>query len=92
MLPALFKALSDGTRREILYLLRNGAMKAGSISEELKIAPNKLTYHLNILREADLVLEYRVKNYVYYEQNITLLDEVVLWLENLKKKRWNDEE
>ncbi|TGY88731.1 ArsR family transcriptional regulator [Petralouisia muris] len=87
MLPALFKALSDETRREILCLLQNGAMNAGSISEELKIAPNKLTYHLNLLKEADLILEYKVKNYVYYEQNITLLDEAIIWLENLKQKR-----
>lgn len=86
MYPVLFKALSDETRRDILMLLKNGAMSAGNLAKELKIAPTKLTYHLSILKEADLIIEYKIKNFVYFEQNITLLDEAILWLNKVKRE------
>ena len=86
MFPVLFKALSDEKRRDILVLLKNGPMSAGSLAKELNIAPTKLTYHLNILKEADLIIEYKVKNFVYFEQNTTLLDEAILWLSKVKRE------
>ncbi len=77
----LFKVLSDRKRREILVMLRKGRMSAGEIAEALQITPAALSYHLRLLKSADLVMEYKYKNYVYYEINTTVLQELILWVE-----------
>ncbi len=75
-----FKALSDPLRREILLMLRNNSMIAGDIAEKLNISPASLSYHLNILKKSDLIIESKEKNYVFYELNTTLFDELIIWL------------
>lgn len=75
-----FKALSDLNRREILMMLKNGKLTAGEISEKLNMSPAALSYHLNQLKKADLVIEYKHKNFIYYDLNTTLFDELVIWL------------
>ena len=77
----LFKVLSDRKRREILVMLRNGRMSAGEIAEALQITPAALSYHLRLLKSADLVMEYRQGNFVYYEINTSVLQELILWVE-----------
>ena len=77
----LFKVLSDRQRRDILVMLRKGRMSAGEIAEALQITPAALSYHLRLLKSADLVMEYKYKNYVYYEINTTVLQELILWVE-----------
>ena len=77
----LFKVLSDRQRRDILVMLRKGRMSAGEIAEALQITPAALSYHLRLLKSADLVMEYRQGNYVYYEINTTVLQELILWVE-----------
>ena len=77
----LFKVLSDEQRREILVMLKKGRMSAGEIAEELGVTPAALSYHLKLLKEADLVLEYKEKNYIFYEINITVLQEIILWVD-----------
>ena len=77
----LFKVLSDRQRREILVMLRNGRMSAGEIAEALQITPAALSYHLRLLKSADLVMEYRQGNFVYYEINTSVLQELILWVE-----------
>ncbi len=75
----IFKVLSDSQRREILVMLRSGRMSAGEIAERLSVTPAALSYHLRLLRGADLVMEYREKNFIYYEINTTVFDEIILW-------------
>lgn len=76
----IFKVLSDEQRRQILQLLKEGRMSAGEIAEKLSVTPAALSYHLRIIKSADLVIEYKSKNYVYYEINTSVLDELILWV------------
>ena len=76
----IFKVLSDAQRRDILVMLKNGRMNAGEIADALKITPAALSYHLKLLKEADLVMEYKQKNFVYYEINATVFQELILWI------------
>ena len=76
----IFKVLSDAQRREILVMLKNGRMNAGEIADALKITPAALSYHLKLLKEADLIMEYKQKNFVYYEINATVFQELILWI------------
>ena len=62
----IFKVLADSQRRDILTMLKNGRLNAGEIAEELQITPAALSYHLKLLKSADLVSEYKEKNFVYY--------------------------
>ena len=75
-----FKALSDPVRREILILLKAGSMAA------------TISYHLKILKKSGLVYETKEKNYIYYSLNISVVEEVMLWLAELKGESEDDEE
>ena len=83
----VFKVLSDGIRREILEMLRDGRMSAGEIAEKLGVTPAALSYHLKLLREADMVVEYKQKNFIYYEINLGVFEDIVLWIESLGGKK-----
>ena len=69
----IFKVLSDKQRRDILEMLKDGRMSAGEIAERLGVTPAALSYHLKLLKNADLVMEYKSKNFIYYEINTTVL-------------------
>ena len=86
-----FKALSDPARREILQLLKNGKLSAGEISSHFDMTGATISYHLSVLKKADLVWETKVKNYVFYELNTTVVEEVLLWLTELTGGNKNDE-
>ena len=90
-LQKTFKALSDPVRREILQLLKTGKLSAGEIGSHFDMTGATISYHLGILKKADLVWETKVKNYVYYELNTTVVDEILLWLTDLKGGGGNDE-
>ena len=62
-------------------------MNAGEIAEKLGVTPAALSYHLKLLKDAELVMEYKNKNFVYYEINTTVFDELILWVEQLGGKR-----
>jgi len=79
-----FKALSDPARRQILELLKKGPLSAGDIASHFEMTGATISYHLKILKQADLVFESREKNYIYYQLNATILEEIMLWLSNLK--------
>lgn len=81
-----FKALSDPIRREILMLLRNGRMSAGAIGEHFNVSGATVSYHLNLLKKAGLIEETKNKNYIYYELNTSVVEEIMLWLSNLKEE------
>lgn len=86
-----FKALSDPVRREILQLLKNGKLSAGEIGSHFDMTGATISYHLSVLKKADLVWETKVKNYVFYELNTTVVEEVLLWLTELTGGNKNDE-
>ena len=79
-----FKALSDPARREMLLLLRGGRLSAGEIGSHFDMTGATVSYHLGVLKKADLVFETREKNYIYYELNTSVVEEVMLWLSQLK--------
>ena len=77
---SILKVLADEQRREILRMLKDGRLSAGEIAERLSVTPAALSYHLRLLKSADLVIEYKSKNFVYYEINTTVLQELILWV------------
>jgi DNA-binding transcriptional ArsR family regulator len=79
-----FKALSDPVRREILMLLKEGRMSAGEIGSHFDMTGATISYHLNILKKAELVFEQREKNFIFYELNTSVLEELMLWISDLK--------
>lgn len=79
-----FKALSDPVRRDILVLLKKGSLSAGEIGSHFDMTGATISYHLNILKKADLIFENRQKNFIYYELNVSVVEEVMLWLAELK--------
>ena len=86
-----FKALSDPVRREILQLLKNGRMSAGEIGSHFDITGATISYHLSVLKKADLVTEMKEKNFVYHELNTSVVEEIMLWLSELKGGNDHDE-
>jgi len=76
----IFKVLSDQQRRDILVLLKDGRRNAGEIAEYFNITPAALSYHLKLLKAADLVMEYKMKNFVYYEINTSVFADLILWV------------
>ena len=82
-----FKALSDPTRREILHLLRDGAKTAGEIGSHFDMTGATVSHHLSVLREAGLISDDRRGKYIYYELNLSVLDEITGWIAGLKGDR-----
>ncbi len=79
-----FKALSDPARREILMLLKKQKMSAGDIGSHFDMTGASISYHLSILKKAGLVFEEKNKNFIYYELNTSVIEDVMLWLSDLK--------
>ena len=86
-----FKALSDPVRRQILELLKQKPLSAGEIGSHFDMTGATISYHLKILKQADLIFERREKNYIYYQLNTTVLEEIMLWISDLKGGRSNVE-
>ena len=84
------KALSDPIRREILNLLKNGRMSAGDIVERFEVTGASISRHLSVLKDADLIRDTREGNYIYYELNASVLEEILLWIADLKGEDKND--
>lgn len=79
-----FKALSDPVRRDILTLLKDGRMSAGDIASHFDMTGATISYHLKLLKQAELVYETREKNFIYYDLNTSVVEEVMLWLSDLR--------
>ena len=79
-----FKALSDPARREILLMLREGKMSAGDIASNFDMTGATVSYHLSVLKKADLVYETKQKNFVFYELNTSVFEEIMLWFAQFK--------
>lgn len=83
--PETFKALSDPIRREILVMLKDKKMSAGDISANFDMSQATISYHLSILKKAELIIESKYKNFIYYEVNISVFEEVMLWFSQFKQ-------
>ena len=78
------KALADPTRREILNLLKKGKLSAGEITDHFDITAAAISRHLSVLKEADLIDDTREGKYIFYELNASVLEEIMLWITDLK--------
>lgn len=83
-LQQTLKALADPVRREILNMLKNGKMSAGEITEKFSISFAAVSRHLSVLKDADLIRDERVGKFIFYELNVSVLEETVLWIATLK--------
>lgn len=78
--PETFKALSDPVRREILTMLKEGRKSAGEISSHFDMTGATVSYHLSQLKKAGLVYEEREKNFIFYSLNISVFEEIMMWV------------
>lgn len=83
-IPEILAALADDNRRKILTKLKEGRITSGALAEAVGMTPQALSYHLKKLKEAELIYEARQKNFIYYELDLTVLDETILWLAELR--------
>lgn len=83
-LQEVLSALSDDTRRKILQKLREGKISSGDLAEAVGLSPQALSYHLAKLKKAGLIYETKKKNFIYYELDLTVLDEAIVWMSTLK--------
>ena len=81
-----FKAISDPVRREILEMLRNERKSAGEIAQKFNLTNATVSYHLAQLKKADLVTETREKNFIFYELNVSVFEDVLVWIYKLGGK------
>ena len=78
------RALADPIRREILNLLKGGRMSAGEIVEHFDVTGASISRHLSVLKEADLIRDTREGKFIYYDLNASVLEEIMLWITDLK--------
>ena len=90
-LQSTLRALADPVRREILNLLKAGPLSAGALGAHFDISAAAVSKHLNVLKEADLVRDERQGKYIIYRLNASVLEEILLWLKDLKGEK-NDVE
>lgn len=83
-LQKTLKALADPVRREILNLLKKGRLSAGEITEQFPITAAAISRHLSVLKEADLIRDTREGKFIYYDLNTSVLEEMMLWVAELK--------
>ena len=89
-LQQTLRALADPTRREIMNLLKGGSMSAGEIAERFPMTGAAISRHLSVLKEADLIQDTREGKFIYYELNASVLEEIMLWITDLKGDTQND--
>ena len=78
-----FKAISDPVRRDILQMLKSGKKSAGEIAEKFNLTGATVSYHLSKLKSADLIVEEKYKNYIYYQLNASVFEEIIAWIYGL---------
>lgn len=81
------KALADPIRRQILNLLKKGPITAGDIQEHFDVTFASISRHLSVLKEADLIRDRRDGKFIYYELNASVLEEVLLWIYELRGEK-----
>lgn len=89
-LQQTLKALADPVRREILNMLKAGRLSAGQITDRFPITAAAISRHLSVLKEADLIRDTREGKFIYYDLNATVLEEMLLWVADLKGGKDHD--
>jgi len=84
------KALADPIRREILNLLKGGRMSAGEIVDHFTVTGASISRHLSVLKDADLIRDTREGKFIYYELNVSVLEEIMLWITDLRGENEDD--
>ena len=87
----ILSALADDTRRAIIMKLREGKICTGELADYLGITPQALSYHLSKLKKAEIIYETKNKNFIYYELNLSVLGELIVWLDTLKGDNGNED-
>ena len=80
------KAISDPVRRNILEMLKEDKKSAGELASEFNLSGATVSYHLTQLKKAGLILESRHKNFIYYELNASVFEEILVWIYGLGGK------
>ncbi|MBP3328925.1 MAG: winged helix-turn-helix transcriptional regulator, partial [Clostridia bacterium] len=88
-LQQTLKALADPIRREIMNMLKSGRMSAGEITDRFEVTGASISRHLSVLKDADLIRDSREGKYIYYELNASVLEEIMLWITDLKGEEEN---
>ena len=83
-LQLTMRALADPIRRQILELLKQGRLSAGEIGEHFPVTGASISRHLSVLKDADLIRDTREGKFIYYDLNASVLEEILLWISNLK--------
>lgn len=89
-LQLTMKALADPTRRDILNLLKGGKLSAGEITDHFPITAAAVSRHLSVLKDADLINDTREGKYIFYELNASVLEEILLWINDLRGVEYHD--
>ena len=84
------RALSDPIRREILNLLKAGRLSAGDIADHFPVTGASISRHLSVLKDADLIRDTREGKFIYYDLNVSVLEEILLWVKDLKGEESHD--
>ncbi|MGL4662276.1 MAG: autorepressor SdpR family transcription factor [Culicoidibacterales bacterium] len=85
-----FKALADPIRQEILTMLKQKKLSAGEIASVFDMSQATISYHLSILKKADLIKETKYKNFIYYEINTTVFESMLVWISQFGGKKDDD--
>ncbi len=91
-IQSTMRALADPIRREILNLLKSGRLSAGDICDHFDVTGAAISRHLSVLKEADLIRDTREGKFIYYDLNASVLEEIMLWITDLKGDNQNDQE
>ena len=86
-LSETLKAISDPVRRDIITMLKDGKRSAGEIAEQFELTNATVSYHLKKLKEAELVVETKHKNFIYYKLNISVFEEILVWINQFGGKK-----
>ena len=89
-LQVTLRALADPIRRDILNLLKGGRLSAGQICEHFSVTDAAISRHLSVLKDADLIRDNREGKFIYYDLNASVLEEILLWIGDLKGEGSND--
>lgn len=88
----LFKALNDKTRRDILEMLKESDLTAGDIANKFAMTKPSISHHLSLLKQANLVIDIRKGQFIYYSLNTTVMDDIAKWFIQFSTKLGKDEE
>ena len=89
-LQTTLRALADPIRREILNMLKSGRLSAGEICDHFPVTAASISRHLSVLKEAELIRNSREGKFIYYELNASVLEEILLWVKDLKGENEHD--